>query len=73
MTNIEKAGDDLIADLEMRVDQDNVDIVHFARERDQRIGYPNLIDNVLVPLWNVLTRRPLQNYGEDLLSEKKGS
>jgi hypothetical protein len=65
MTDIDKTGGDLIAKLEVEVDRDKLNIAHHARERGLRMGYPNVIDNILVPLWSIISQEPLQNLKDD--------
>ena len=59
MTDIDRDGSNLVAELELEVDENNLDIEHHARERDSKMGQPNMFDNILVPLWTILHEKPL--------------
>lgn len=61
MNEIDEAGSTLVAELEFGIDENYLDIADHARERDQTIGDPNIIDNVLIPIWTIIRRRPLQD------------
>ena len=59
MTEIDNSGSFLVAELEQKVDHDNLDIASHARERDRELGEPNIVDNILVPLWSIIKDKPL--------------
>jgi hypothetical protein len=61
MTEIDNTGSFLVAELEQRVDQDSLDIASHARERDRKLGEPNIVSNILVPLWSLIKDKPLED------------